>query len=158
MSFKHASEGENSNPWHHRAIFASYSIVSRKYMLGECPATITAYFSDYVFLLEYSRCCWNKNRSWASSLACILQVIIAQVRMLHYNIILSSSKRIITLKMQGLASNLALLNGWHWASFFPLLLFSEFAALPKHSHDLILDQSFTVNAMRDFIQQSHLWA
>lgn len=46
LSLTHASKGENSLSWHHRVIFASYSIVSRKYIRCNCPATITAYFGD----------------------------------------------------------------------------------------------------------------
>lgn len=40
----------NSISWHHRVIFVSYCIVNRKYMLGNGPAAVTAYPSDYVFL------------------------------------------------------------------------------------------------------------
>lgn len=43
---------KNSISWQCRVIFASYSIVSRKYILGNCPATITAYFSDIHIIAE----------------------------------------------------------------------------------------------------------
>lgn len=123
LSLTHASKGENSISWHSRVICASYSIVIRKYIPGNCPATITVYFSDYFFLLKYPYHCWNQNMFWLS----VFSIDALQPKS-ECGIVLFTkcvSGRSIILKMLGISSNLLILKGWHWVRFSsPLICYS----------------------------------